>query len=452
MVKNSTSLVGKNGNNEYAIYDKAIGWIITISMVVLVVVPMLVSLILLFHRNIDDVLAAHRFMVKDAFFPFVCILALVTYLIPIFVGKIKIKDFFRFLKRNPVVVIFLLLVVYFFISQIINAPNLLLIDYYHKWLGETFYMEVSYILFIFLGTTQIKDDNQKKLIYRAHLISSLFVPVAGQVIWYSRLDVTTDSLWRYTASIFPQQNNYGYYLAITVVLSAAMFYFEKNKGWKIFAFVSLIINSLAMSLNDTLGAWVAAVASLILLIVCNAIVYKKVGWEVLIIIPVFLVCLFIPACVTGALKANFTSLSTDIGKMVDGEDVNGIGTGRGVLWKEAIETIKENKLLGIGFEGVLYRYITSFHNIRPHSEFLQYALFHGIPAALLYFIGCFGIFIRALINKKMLTEATIMALITAFAYLVSSLFGLTLFSTAYFNFMFLGLGYVSSDVDIDVVK
>ena len=92
------------------------------------------------------------------------------------------------------------------------------------------------------------------------------------------------------------------------------------------------------------------------------------------------------------------------------------------------------------------------YNIRPHNEFMQYALFHGIPAAILYFVGCLGVFIRALRKKVYLDGASLVCLSAAFGYLVSSFFGLTLYTTAYFLFMFLGMGYVKVPENCEAEK
>ena len=64
---------------------------------------------------------------------------------------------------------------------------------------------------------------------------------------------------------------------------------------------------------------------------------------------------------------------------------------------------------------------------------------------LLYFLGCFGIFLRALKKKKIMDGATLVSLCAAFGYLVSSFFGMTLFSTAAYLFIFLGMGYVREE-------
>ena len=79
---------------------------------------------------------------------------------------------------------------------------------------------------------------------------------------------------------------------------------------------------------------------------------------------------------------------------------------------------------------------------RPHNEYLQYALFYGIPAALLYITGCFSVFLQDLRLEDRLDAMTFACLGAAFSYLVSAFFGNTIYCTAPFLFLFLGMGLV----------
>lgn len=444
----------KKNNNEfnnlsekqYEIYDDAIGKIITGVMCAFALVPLVVSVVGIVSRDIDTTLTFFLYLVKDILFPYGCVLIFSTYLIPVFVGKIKLKLFLTFLKSNPVFIVFIITVVWFFISQIYNAPRVIWIGYWDSWMGETFNMEVAYIVFILFGATQINKESQKKLVFHMHMISSMFVALAFLVLWLSSVEaIKFYDCWGLTGSIFPQENNYGYYLAVTVALSGALFTFETSRIWTCISLSSFIINAVALSFNNTFGAWIASALAIVFLIISRKISEKKVNGKTLLLIPIFLICIFIPAYTQGTFSNNFIFLSRDISAAVNGENVDAIGSGRGEIWKAALKIIDQNKLFGVGFEGVLYNYIVEAINIRPHNEFMQYALFHGIPAAVLYFIGCLGVYIRALCKKKYLNNATLCSLTAAFAYLVSSFFGLTLYSSAYFLFMFLGMGYVKNN-------
>ena len=60
------------------------------------------------------------------------------------------------------------------------------------------------------------------------------------------------------------------------------------------------------------------------------------------------------------------------------------GSGRWRIWRGTVSLIGQRPLLGWGMEAIYVHDLTSITvSTRPHNEYLQYALFHGIPAALL---------------------------------------------------------------------
>ena len=67
---------------------------------------------------------------------------------------------------------------------------------------------------------------------------------------------------------------------------------------------------------------------------------------------------------------------------------------------------------------------------------------HGSGIA--YFAGCLGVFLRGLRRRRTLDGVTLACLTGAFGYLVSAFFGLTLYCTAPFLFIMLGLGYAQT--------
>ena len=76
------------------------------------------------------------------------------------------------------------------------------------------------------------------------------------------------------------------------------------------------------------------------------------------------------------------------------EKIYSIGTSRGILWKYAILKIKEKPLVGGGIEclGMFYA-DNKIDQDRPHNIILQIASFVGIPAAFVYIIIIFKIFL-----------------------------------------------------------
>lgn len=65
----------------------------------------------------------------------------------------------------------------------------------------------------------------------------------------------------------------------------------------------------------------------------------------------------------------------------------------------------------------------------------------GTGALLLYVAFLLAVFIRGAKNRKSLTDMNVVSLCTAFAYLVSSFTGVSMFYTAPYLFIFLAFGY-----------
>lgn len=420
-----------------------------ISLGSLIVAPAFMAMLSSFKQSIDYTMMIYLAMIKNLVFPFACSLIFLLYIIMIVrLHKLgaKLQDIF---KSNPVFIIFSLMVIWMVGSQFYNGADYAFSSFAVDALGETFGMELSYIIFVLFGATQIKIEKHKKILLRIEVVASMILVVAAFILWHTQTESNLFIDWdERFSSIFSNRNYYGYYLSISVPVAGASFVYEKGIKWKVISGISFIANTVALSLADTMGAWIGAAIAVLFIVVAHFIIEKKINIHALILIPVFCLCMFIPGHITGIFESNFSSLSSDVVNIMTGDEAaEHAGSGRWALWKDSLNLINENKIYGVGFEGLMFLEGEELPtNVRPHNEFMQYAMFHGIPTALLYFIGCLGIFIRALKKRKIMNGSTLVALSGALGYLVSSFFGLTVFSTAYFLFIFLGMGYVNDSV------
>ena len=114
----------------------------------------------------------------------------------------------------------------------------------------------------------------------------------------------------------------------------------------------------------------------------------------------------------------------------------------------AVDIIKEHPIFGYGIEGQKrmaeelgivgqYEIGTSTHN-----DFLQYAVFFGIPAALVYICGVFSVFLNGLKNRLHLDNYALAGFVGAFAYLVSSAVGVSMHYTTPYMFILLGIAFI----------
>jgi len=76
---------------------------------------------------------------------------------------------------------------------------------------------------------------------------------------------------------------------------------------------------------------------------------------------------------------------------------------------------------------------------RPDNEFIQYAVFLGIPGLAFYLLALISMFIKQWLQMKKLDVTTIVSAGCVVAYLVSSMFGNSMFYTTPYLFMFLAL-------------
>ena len=121
-----------------------------------------------------------------------------------------------------------------------------------------------------------------------------------------------------------------------------------------------------------------------------------------------------------------------------GGDTTYIGHGRWTLWEITLGYIADAPFFGYGCEGLsetLYDYVEIAN---PHNEPLTYAASFGIPAAVLYVLGCISAILKGFRGDKA-GNSCMIAAFAAMGYLLSSLFGVAVFYTAPYFFILMGL-------------
>ena len=308
---------------------------------------------------------------------------------------------------------------------------------------------IMYIMFFavyfFLGS-RIRSARIKALIIRGNVAVSLILALFGLTDYYiapvAPLRIT--EMWDGCfPGIWNNPNHYGYYLTIMTLLSIGMMLYEKERGWQIFGMVSSAVHCVVTELNDTFGSYLAVWFGIVFIIAVNIIIFRKFPLKLLIPAAVLILAtLFLPTW-QGSMTDNFVNLGNDTSNIVSAsEAAQYAGSSRWALWLAAADGIKDSPFFGQGVEGwddiLLARSGTGIH---AHNEYLQYALFFGIPALCLYVAGIVAVFIRGLINRKKLDGFTVMALAAAFGYCVSAFFGNPKYYTAPYFFVMLGLAY-----------
>ena len=308
---------------------------------------------------------------------------------------------------------------------------------------------IMYIMFFtvyfFLGS-RIRSARVKALVIRSNVAVSFFLAFFGLIDFYivPVFPLRFTEMWDGCfPAVWNNPNHYGYYLTIMTLLSVGMFLYEKERGWRIAGLVSSVVHCVVTELNDTFGSYLAVWFGFIFIIAAHLIIYRKFPVKLLIPAAVLLLASLFLATWQGTMTDNFVNLGSDTTNIVsDSEAAQFAGSSRWALWMAALDGIKDSPVFGQGVEGwddiLLARSTTGIH---AHNEYLQYALFFGIPALCCYVAGIIAVFLRGLFNRKKLDGFTLMSLAAAFGYCVSAFFGNPKYYTAPYFFVILGLAY-----------
>lgn len=307
--------------------------------------------------------------------------------------------------------------------------------------NESLRTAVTYFVYFFLVPSVLKNRKQKALLLytlvAANTVLSVFMIIDQYVTPLGVFDTGTK-----LSSVFYNSNHYGYYMVIAILVSSVLFIKEKRMSLKILCMASFILTDIVLIINDTFGAYIACLAGLVFAVTVLSICEGKFNKPAVFMLGLFILVTLIMSVRNNAVSVNITTLQSDVIKLKnDAEDAGSAGSGRWRLWKETVQYIKEKPLLGFGIEGIGSRLNEAAGNDRPHCEFLQYAAFYGIPAAITYICGAFSVFLNGLKNKTKLDMYNIASLTAAFGYLVSSSVGNTMYYTAPYFFIVLGLGF-----------
>lgn len=337
---------------------------------------------------------------------------------------IKKKSF----RLNKWDICFLLVMLWGLISVILSDDKHLTI------IGTDYRMEgyFSYLIYtsFYIGARTLKSEKIRLWILRAlaFAITSLCFDF-----------IINESI----VSIFTNQNHFAYLLSISSMLLCGLFIYESKLIFKIIYMIMFGINIYTLIYVDTFGSYLAVLLGMVFSVFLISITRPS---KQRIIAGIISLLLFIIISIgvdsqTQLLRTNFASLFSDIGKITtSADDVDEAGTSRIKLWKHSFKYIKERPLFGYGPEGTSQMFFDDgIGNDRPHNEYIQYALFMGIPASVFYISGLVLLFIYCIKNRKQLPSYAIISGFAVFAYCISAFFGNTMYYTSPYFFIVLGI-------------
>ena len=122
------------------------------------------------------------------------------------------------------------------------------------------------------------------------------------------------------------------------------------------------------------------------------------------------------------------------------ENFESAGTDRMKLWVNGIKFIQKKPIIGYGPETLRHQYLINsrIDQDRPHNLIIYLACVSGIPGMLLYMTAVGIIVVKGI--KKLLSQNKdgIIYLIIIITYLISSMFGNSMYYTSPYFFIFLG--------------
>ena len=347
-------------------------------------------------------------------------------------GRTDKKQFF---KRLIPLLVFWLFALDIALVTVLRGPN----EYDltgHPYMFESIYSYITYPLIYFTCGVLLYREKHKKLVIYALLFSALPVNLLALYDqWFFTVNCFNGAG---VCAVFHNSNHYGYYLAIVILSGFLMFAHEKNSFLRNFSGISAVIATILLIINDTLGAYLAVLFALILYVIYCTFIIKRDKLQSIGILGVFLFITFIMSFRYSTVFSNFLTLFNDIGEIVsDPLEADSAGSFRWARWKNTISHMGESPWLGFGVEGML----NTYHIGTAHNEFLQYAAFFGIPASLLYIIACSMVLIRVFKKCKTMSNTTMLCFFVSIGYLASSFFGVAIYYTTPFIYIFLGLTY-----------
>lgn len=304
--------------------------------------------------------------------------------------------------------------------------------------GEGIAMVLCYFFVYYLCASLIRNTGIKYVAIYYYLTVSIVIAVLV-LLQYFVCDIYIFANGYFTA-IFYHFNFYAYYLTMAIMLSAALFALEKNKAARIFAFFSFCLNSVVLAFNNSFGGFIACLVAFVFLIIAASIKKGKFSFSAVAALLVFLAICFVVGLKYDSFFTELVKLGNDVEKIAtNAEDADSAGTARWGLWRATWGYIKERPFIGYGIEGTVDRLAADTGQEKVHNEYLDYAVEYGIPAALLYIAGLMSVFIKALIRRKSVDNATLVCLTASLGYIASAFFGNRMIFILPFFFIFLGL-------------
>lgn len=353
----------------------------------------------------------------------------------------RVRDF---IKNEPWNLFFAILILWSIVCTLKSS------DMHTSFLGSTYRYEglkaYFYYAAIYSCAHIIRDDRARMRILKTYAFVSVLLGIC--LVLQNNNLLGFDRIFAYEgATVFCQFNHMGYYLNMSVMVMAGLFIASEKMINNVMYAVGMAFQLYCLLLNNTFGAYLGAMTGLIILSVIYIIRTKSVKK---MIIPVLIFVTVSGLSVSGRIRTisgenltkNFKVLAHDTQLIAqNADDADRAGTGRMGMWKAGLKMVPESPVFGYGPEMINKEYFAKYMNYteRVENEYLQYMIFLGIPGLLLYLTAFATMIVCQLKNINKLGLITIASAGCVAGYLVGAFVGNSMYYTAPYMYMFLGL-------------
>lgn len=379
---------------------------------------------------------------------------------------IKAENKKKIVKKVIPIFLFILFMIWTLISCL-KSPDKILAFKGTSYRKEGYFMYIIYAGF-FLCAQLLESKELRRKLLNIFVIVTLYLIVASRMTAFQAKFPSFFRNNEIDTSIFAQFNHYGYYLMMSTMCVIGLFVTEENKWKKLTYLIIYIITGYALIYNNTFGCYLAICITLILYLIYS-LIKKRDRLEICVVILVFIILSstttkygrnIVYKNISGFLS-DINIIKTKVSSISKNEESNSeleakfekTGTSRMLLWKNGIKFIMERPVFGYGPENLKEKYKSvSINQDRPHNLIIYISASSGIPGMIMYVTAVGIIVIKGIMRLKKNNGEEKIILLIVIAYLISSMFGNSMYYTSPYYFIFLGYLYQIKEMFNDNIK
>lgn len=342
---------------------------------------------------------------------------------------------------------------------------------------------ITYLIYggFFLSAFLIDSNKIKKVLLNVFLIVAILNIIFINLVNNNMLLVKVFNYRNIQTGVFGNLNHYGYYLLLATVIACILFVIEKNRFIKVTYLIAYLILLYTLIYNNTFGCYIALCTTLLLFLIYSIKVKNNMKSSIAVLLIFIILSVIVQKDGKIIAMNNMSSIFKDIQTLcnieesdsninndntnnntnndkidnvssnknskVSNENTNvsdweKAGSGRAKLWKYGIKMIVQKPLLGYGAENLRQEYAKyGIDQDRPHNLLIQLATTSGIPGLLLYMSAIILILFRGFkrLKNKECNNIFLAVYFAVIAYLISAMFGNSMYYTSPYFFILLGM-------------